>query len=227
MEFDIKPGPQLHPRLLKNARVLQHRNAILPLLPKHKTIVEIGVALGDFSEQIIKICKPSSFIAIDIFQIHTQETIWGKSTKEIFNHGSHLDYFTKRFQREINSEVVSILEGDSVVSLEKLPDHSVDIVYIDANHSYEAVSNELTIVKRKIKDTGYIILNDYTLVDPFMITPYGVIQATNEFMIEENWEMIYFALEKNMFCDVVLRKLRRQPDSFIRLFEKLRKAIMR
>jgi hypothetical protein len=47
-------------------------------------------------------------------------------------------------------------------------------------------------------------MNDYIMRD--LGGEYGVIHATNEFMIAENWEMIYFALEQNMFCDVVLRK---------------------
>jgi hypothetical protein len=89
-----------------------------------------------------------------------------------------------------------------------LEDKSVDVFYVDANHTYESVSAELSIIKRKITDDGFIIMNDYIMNEAgFSNAPYGVIQATNEFMISENWEMTYFALQPYMYCDVVLRKV--------------------
>ncbi|HXA24056.1 MAG TPA: hypothetical protein VNW90_17355 [Acetobacteraceae bacterium] len=38
----------------------------------------------------------------------------------------------------------------------------------------------------------------------FSYAAYGVIQPTNEFMIAEDWEMIYFAWQPYVYCDVAL-----------------------
>ncbi len=51
------------------------------------------------------------------------------------------------------------------------------------------------------------MLNDYTLVDPLLLQPYGIIQATHEFCVREGWEIIYLAQHPHMFCDVALRKI--------------------
>ena len=52
-----------------------------------------------------------------------------------------------------------------------------------------------------------LILNDYIMHDYMTDTPYGVIAATNNFMIEHDWEMVYFALQAGMFCDVAIRRM--------------------
>ena len=57
-----------------------------------------------------------------------------------------------------------------------------------------------------MRPDGTLILNDYVMHDA--TGPYGVVRAANEFMVAEGWEMVYFALEPNMYCDVALRKLR-------------------
>ena len=58
-----------------------------------------------------------------------------------------------------------------------------------------------------MKSDRWIILNDYIMNDAGgSNAPCGVIQAANEFMIAENWEMIYLAFHVYMFCGVVLRR---------------------
>jgi hypothetical protein len=190
-----------------NARVLPNRNAILPLLPKGKIIAEIGVAFGDFSQTLIECCAPRTFIAVDIFTLHELETLWGRPARDTFGDRSHLDFYLARFADLVRQGVVQVIHKDSVSALEQLDDQSVDIFYVDANHTYESVSKELSTIKNKIAPDGYIILNDYIMNEVgFSNAPYGVAQATNEFMIENDWEMMYFALHEYMYCDVVLRK---------------------
>ena len=82
-----------------------------------------------------------------------------------------------------------------------------DWIYIDAAHDYQSVKKDLFQAKRTIKENGLIIMNDYIMFDHFTKEKYGVVQATNEFMIENNYEMLYFALHQDMFCDVVLKKI--------------------
>lgn len=208
----LPPVARLPEHLLANARLLPDRDAILPVVPKHKVIAEVGVALGDFSDAFIRICEPRHFIGIDLFDVHNMAELWGQPTKALFSGGTHGAFYRKRFAGLIDQGKVTVLEGDSVASLAKLDDASLDIVYVDADHQYDSVKRELEIIRRKIKDDGWIILNDYIMNEAgFSNAAYGVIQATNEFMIAENWEMIYFAFQSYMYCDVVLRKASTAP----------------
>lgn len=208
----LPPVARLPEHLLANARLLPDRDAILPLVPKHKVIAEVGVALGDFSDAFIRICQPTHFIAIDLFDVHTMAELWGRPTKELFSGGTHGAFYRKRFAELIGLGKMTVLEGDSAASLATLDDASLDVVYVDADHQYNSVKRELAIIRRKIKDDGWIILNDYIMNEAgFSNAAYGVIQATNEFMIAENWEMIYFAFQSYMYCDVVLRKASDAP----------------
>jgi len=205
-------SPPLRPRripaeLLRNARVLSNREEILPLLPKRKVFVEIGVALGDFSELILRECDVEKFVAIDLFVLHNAKKMWGGRVQEVLQGQNHEDFYRQRFEQHVSDGRMEIIKGDSIDALQKIPDQGADIFYVDANHSYDAVKSELSIIKKKITPSGWIILNDYTMVDWLTGEQYGVIQATNEFMIDEKWEMIYFALHNGMFCDVALRKV--------------------
>lgn len=209
---DLVAAQRLPERLLANARLLPERAAILPLLPKHKMIAEVGVAFGDFSDLFIRICEPQRFIAIDLFDLHHVPKLWGRPTDEVFGGGTHGAFYRKRFSDVIAQGKLVILEGDSARMMATLDDASLDVVYIDAGHDYGSVKRDLAMARRKIKDDGWIILNDYTMTDVLAGNgPYGVIQAAHEFMIAEDWEIIYLALQKHMYCDIVLRKAGSAP----------------
>jgi hypothetical protein len=53
-----------------------------------------------------------------------------------------------------------------------------------------------------------IVIANYIMSDYLSKSDYGVIQATNEFMVENRWEMIALALPSSMFCDVAIRRTR-------------------
>lgn len=214
----MTPAAVLPWYLLRNARVLSTRNDLLPLLPKGGVIAEIGVMTGTFSRLLLDACRPKCFYAIDLFGIHALPEVWGKPTTEVFGGLTHEDFYKRTFAAEIAEGRMKVLAGDSQAMLERIPDASLDIVYVDADHTYPSVAAELRLCARKIRpDTGLIIVNDYVMVDALYggNAFYGVIQATNEFMIREGWEMVAFALQDHMFCDVVLRKL---PRSRLRRF---------
>jgi len=208
--LDNSRYPKLPARLLANSRILPDRADILPLIPKGGVIIEVGVAFGDFSRKILDICQPRKFIAIDIFDLHEQPTLWGKDTATLFSGKTHADFYRHRFTAECQAGQVELIAAHSALALETLPDHAADVIYLDAEHSYEAVTRDLAICARKIHENGWLILNDYTPAEAgFTNIPYGVIQACHEFMLAHDWEMTHLSLAWVMYCDVVLRKFSR------------------
>jgi hypothetical protein len=204
---DFSRYPKLPAELLCNARVLPDRLAALPLWPKDAVIAEIGVALGGLSAEILSVCRPRKFLAIDRFDLHELPMLWGEPTKTLFGGRTHLDFYRDRFASEIADGVVEVIEGDSAPSIAALPDDSVDLFYVDADHLYGGVKNDLRALLPKVRADGWVVMNDYIPADTFSNEPLGVIQATNEFMVENEWEMVYFALAPVMYCDVALRRV--------------------
>jgi hypothetical protein len=204
---EVPPVLELPEQCLKNSRIVSERADILKLLPKGGVVAEVGVAFGRYSRIIIDGMQPESFVAIDTFNLDAPSWFGRKGYKDIFGDLTHEEYYRQQFRSEIASGRVSINKGCSAEVLSSFPDLFFDMIYIDAAHDYDNVKKDLEIASRKIKDEGTIILNDYTLYDPLLLQPYGIVQATNEFCINKNWEILYLALHRYMFCDVALKKI--------------------
>ncbi len=204
----FRPARILPHRLLEHARVLPTRDDILPLLPPGRVFCEVGVALGDFSEKVLRQCAVSKFLAIDLYTLHDYPEMWTGVVGTTLAGRRHAQFFADKFEPFVTSGVLQILEGNSTDMLAGLPDGSVDVFYVDAHHSYEAVRAELEIIRIKASADATIIMNDYIMHDYMTNTPYGVVAATNDFMIEHDWEMTYFALQAGMYCDVAIRRAR-------------------
>ena len=180
-------APNLSDKHIANCRLLPHRIEILKRMKTGGTITEVGVQTGRFSDSILEICKPAKLHLIDI-------DLKKYSIEE-------------KFKKEIENGLVELHEGDSSTILHSFPDKYFDIIYIDADHSYEGVKLDTEAAKLKVKDDGYLIFNDYTFWSPVECMPYGILRAVNEFCINENWEMVYYALAEYMYCDVALKKI--------------------
>lgn len=166
-------------------------------------IAEIGVAQGDFSDFLIRELDPSHFYALDVFDMEKEPIHWGVPQEVIFHGKTHYDFYRDRFASL--GDRITALKGSSTDTAPQLPDESLDLIYIDANHEYGAVSQEAVISARKIKPDGILIFNDYTLYDPFIRLQYGVVQAVNEMLDTNQWRIVGFALDKSMFCDIAIK----------------------
>jgi len=81
----------------------------------------------------------------------------------------------------------------SVEAVKEFRDESLDFVYIDANHSYEHVIEDLTIWSQKVRVGGIIGGHDY---DRYKTTHFeGVIKAVNEFIKKHRIRPVYLTLD--------------------------------
>lgn len=186
---------------IRNCRLVTDREALLAHLPRNGVVGEVGVLAGDYSASILRVTTPRKLYLIDSFDASD----WAATGR--FGPPEHETFVRDRFQAEIASGLVETRKGLSWECLALFPDESFDWLYIDAGHDYESVRKDLDVARTKIRTGGLIVMNDYTIYDPFLGVPYGVIHATNEFCLQHGWEIAWLALQSHMFNDVVLRKL--------------------
>lgn len=138
-------------------------------------IAEIGVDYGDHAEQIVDVLNPSKLYLIDP---------WDGRKKQ-------LDKVQKRFSITASKDKGSLLEstgvtgviGKSVETANCFPDEYFDLVYIDADHTYESVKADIAAWFPKVKPGGWIAGHDYVVGYKNDPNKYGVIPAVNELVV--------------------------------------------
>jgi hypothetical protein len=180
--------PMLEDRHLANCQLVASRTSIIRRVPKLGRVAELGVLAGDFSQVLLAECAPRELHLIDL--------------------DLHSCAIQQRFAAEVRKGMIMLHEGDSSQTLMTFADHSFDLIYIDADHTYEGVCKDLQVAKQKIRPEGLLILNDYTYWSPVECMPYGVMRAVNEFCLREDWEIAYFSLDPYMYCDAAIRPRR-------------------
>jgi hypothetical protein len=198
--------PALAERHVRSARLYANRYDLILGLPLARggTVAEVGVAFGDFSDFLLQTLDPKKFVAFDLFTLHELTELWGKPIDHWLNGMRHAEFYYSRFAAHGDRVVIEV--GDSGLRLPTYPNNYFDMIYIDAHHSYEAVRQDAANAKAKLKGNGILIFNDYTMYDHVNRGPYGVVQAVNELVVLEDWQVIGFALQSQMFCDVAIRR---------------------
>ena len=180
---------KLTSRHIKNCKLVEDRIKMLDFIPKGGVCAEIGILKGDYSRYILDIVKPQKLYLIDIDP---------KSIKVA----------RKRFEDEIEQNLVQVHKKDSSDYLSSMPNETFDWIYIDGDHSYEGVKRDLEAAHTKLKPDGLISLNDYIFFGSSDLTKYGIIEATNEFCLTYDYELIHFALHGRMYNDVTIRRIK-------------------
>jgi len=172
---------------------LRNRQELARWLPRQGMVVEIGVERGDFSEDIIRFSSPEKLHLVDPWT-YQDASMYPENVNPIRNSQEKQDlnyeFVLRRFAPLIERERVVIHRGYSADALKAFPDKSLDWVYIDGNHSYPFVKEDLELCRLKIKPNGFICGDDYIQGNPVVGTTYGVIQAVDEFCAQFGWKMI-------------------------------------
>jgi predicted O-methyltransferase YrrM len=149
---------------------------LLEQCPDGGTFVELGCFKGKSTSfivtEIINQNRPIDFVAVDSFEGATDsnDNKEVEAYKEISDIEKDFDKNTKLISH--NFSKVKSLSHEAANLFE---DSSVDICFIDAGHSYEAVKKDIESWLAKMKKGGIISGHDYTAWE-------GVNKAVNELL---------------------------------------------
>ena len=159
------PGAGRVARLLA-AGPPRHRVFLLEMLPRQSVGAEVGVHLGDFSAEILRAVAPRELHLIDPWRHEASEAYseaWygGKARDGQAEMDARHRRVCERFAAEMRAGQVKIHRSSSADALRALPDAYLDWIYIDGNHLYEYVKEDLELALRKVRPGGAITGDDY------------------------------------------------------------------
>jgi hypothetical protein len=139
-------------------KFFENRNELIKSLPKGLKIAELGVFKGEFSKELYEICQPSELHLVDLFG-----GVFGSGDKDGNNyHFADLTLEMQKIQEHFfGHENVKVIKASTIDYLNSLEDDHLDMVYVDADHSYNSVKTDLNLSRRKVKKDGFICGHDY------------------------------------------------------------------
>jgi hypothetical protein len=158
------------------------RLRVLLAAPRHGCCAEIGVWKGDFSHRIVQLRHPAELHLVDpwLFASHFPDRCYGGASARS---QTDMDAIAQSVARRFagNPEVV-IHRATSLDAVATFSDAYFDWIYIDGDHSYQAVLDDLLAWYAKLRPGGCIALDDYEWRDEDNRT--SVRSAINAFLAD-------------------------------------------
>ncbi|MEO3474793.1 class I SAM-dependent methyltransferase [Roseomonas sp. CAU 1739] len=162
--------------------VINARATIVEVLPKGGIGAEIGVFRGSFSRVIFANARPKKLFLVDPWENSARPehaASWyaagGQNDMEKI-HGE----VTHIFGNRPYAGRVEVVRSGSVPWLSRQADESLDFVYIDGDHSYDAVRQDIALSVAKVRSGGVIAVDDYSLGQWWGD---GVVRAVHEALV--------------------------------------------
>ena len=142
------------------------------------TGAEVGVWRGGFSSLLCQANPKLHLFCVDAWTVSDD---W-LDTKSMIPREAADALMAQAYQQArdtlspLNCTIFRMRSADAAA---QIPDKSLDFVYIDANHGYDAVTEDLTLWSRKVRSGGIVSGHDYRVSDtkPFI----QVVPAVNDF----------------------------------------------
>lgn len=157
------------------------RNDLIDALPKDLVVAELGVFSGEFSNEIYNRMHPSHLYLVDIWE--GTMSSGDKDGQNLVTINNMEEVYHQIKDRYVDTSNIEVVRGTSLDFLNSQPNDSFDMIYIDADHSYNAVKNDLIVSLSKVKNGGLLAGHDY-------MPNYEVIYAVDDFCREYGQEII-------------------------------------
>ncbi len=134
---------------------------------------EIGVFQGHYSTMLLETIPNLNLLCVDSW---STDTGWGIRENQAA--------YPIAIDKLSGYHNATILRGPSIEIANFIVDGSLDFVYIDADHSYEAVKTDIAVWAPKVKKDGILSGHDY-----FEARTLEVIKAVDEYALQHGLEV--------------------------------------
>lgn len=181
------------------------REHLLRLLPQGGEVAEIGVATGDFSQEILAAAKPRRLHLIDPWE-HQDRADYARDANNVAASAqeARFEAVLARFRTQIDDGAVKVYRDYAEDAAIFFGAGQLDWIYVDGMHTAEAAYNDLVTYAPKIREGGFIVGHDYTNHSQARKWNFGVVEAVNRFVLECGYEFVALTIEN--FPTYVLTK---------------------
>lgn len=189
---------EIPPKLVAGATLQGggRNKGLLKHVPKGGRLVEIGTLTGDLAEWMLINLQPKLLVIVDLDK-------------------RAIGMCKNRHAAAIARGQAQCVLQPSGNALRALEDESFDLIYIDGAHGYPIVCDDMEAARSKLKPGALMVMNDYYLFETLFLATkrlagrwmtYGVMHATNEFIIRYGWKIVYMTLHQRQEPDLAIRK---------------------
>jgi hypothetical protein len=161
-----------------NLPFIRYRRDLFKVIPLEEAevaagnAVEVGVAEGNFSRDML--AWPVKIPLL--YMVDRWKTVPHQKGDASMPQDWHENNMREAILKTVEfKDRAVILRGNSVDMAKKVPDQSLCLVYIDGDHSYEGVTNDINAWLPKLIPTGIMAFHDYKNKN------YGVNAAVKDF----------------------------------------------
>jgi len=134
-------------------------------------IVEVGTWDGKNAKKLRKLFPDAHLYLIDPY--HPTLAYFQKGDPASFKPEEYEKTYQKVCKHFAKDSKTTILKTTSINGVDQVP-NNIDLVFIDGDHSYEHVKQDILTWKRKVRVGGLLTGHDYSLAFP------DVMKAVNE-----------------------------------------------
>lgn len=169
---------------LQNLQIINKKRVWKPFMEKYncQKICELGIFRGENFDLMIRHC-PCEAVAVDIWQ---KDGVMSRNDMG-FSQGELNKQYKNFAFSVVGKPFVKIYKEYTYEAVKHFPDNYFDLIYIDADHTYEGCMRDIKDWYSKVKNGRFLIGDDYrTAVVSRTHVKFGVIEAVNEFAKENN-----------------------------------------
>lgn len=165
-------------------KLVKDRAALLDVLAKYwkdrkdLNVVEVGVFLGEYADVIRQKLDREALRLwlVDLWSVEGNQGYFATVPGEL------ADAYSKVLDRYGTDQKVTLLKMSSAEASKQFPDQTFDLIYLDADHTFASVFEDIKLWLPKLKKGGFIAGHDFNPdLSNSSTASFGVNQAVNAF----------------------------------------------